>query len=104
MSDIFEKKFCSLTGKKQGLEDLIDFPTDFSLKFMGLTETIILENVLKKIEEISKQNIAKENIKIKQSSKGKYTSYTVKLYLKDSETLKSLYKMLKEDKSIAYLI
>jgi len=104
MSELFEKRFCSMTGKKQSLEDLIDFPTDYSLKFMGLSDTIVLEDIIKEIEKISNQSIKPNAIKIKKSSKGKYTSFTVKFFLKDSETLKSLYKMLKADKSIAYTL
>jgi putative lipoic acid-binding regulatory protein len=104
MSELFEKRFCSITGKKQSLDDLIDFPTDYSIKFMGLSEKIVLEDILKKIKDIVGQEVAKESVKIRQSSKGKYTSYTVKVYLKDADMLKSLYSMLKCDETVAYTL
>ncbi len=104
MSELFEKRFCSITGKKQSLDDLIDFPTDYSIKFMGLSDKIVLENVLKKIEEIISKTIEDDAVKVRQSSKGKYTSYTVKVYLENADILKRLYAMLKEDETIAYTL
>lgn len=104
MNDIFDKRFCSMTGKKQSLEDLIEFPTDYSYKFMGLSEKLDLNSVIEKIEKITTKKINKENIKSKKSSKGKYTSYTLKIHIENPEVLKSIYVILKEEENIAYVI
>ena len=102
MSDLFEKRFCSITGKKQSLEDMLEFPVDHGFKIIGLSDKLIIESVVKKIEKITGKPVNQGLITQNKSSKGKYSSYTVRVFVETAELLKDIYKMLEEDKTIAY--
>lgn len=90
-------------GKKT-LKDFLDFPTEYEFKIMGKTENLVITEIVKKIEDIIKKHINEENIRKKESSAGKYTSYSVKVSLDTYEQLEEIYKTLKAQKEVIYYL
>jgi len=104
---VFQQNYCILTGKKQSLDEMIDFPCDYTFKVMGKSDILIIEDVIKKMEEIIEREINRELISLKESSGGKYNSYTIRVFLKEAEELKKIYeylKTLKDNSTIAYYL
>ncbi|BBB33517.1 conserved hypothetical protein [Thermotomaculum hydrothermale] len=103
----FQQNYCILTGKKQSLDDLIDFPCDYTFKIMGKADILIIEEVVKEMEKIIEREINRSLISLKESSGGKYNSYTVRVFLKEADELKRIYeylKTLKDQSTIAYYL
>lgn len=104
---VFQQNYCILTGKKQSLDEMIDFPCDYTFKVMGKAELLVIEEVVSKMEEIIEREINRDLISMKESSGGKYNSYTIRVFLKEAEELKRIYeylKTLKDNKTIAYYL
>ena len=105
--NVFQKIYCILTGKNQSLDEMIDFPCDYTFKVMGKSDTLVIEDVLKKMEEIIEREINRDLVSLRESSGGKYNSYTIKVFLKEAEELKKIYeylKTLKDNSTIAYYL
>ncbi len=103
----FQKNYCILTGKKQSLDEMIDFPCDYTFKVMGKADVLNIEDVVSKMEEIIKREINRDLISLKESSGGKYNSYTIRVFLKEAEELKRIYeylKSLKDNNTVAYYL
>ncbi len=103
----FQQNYCILTGKKQSLDELIDFPVDYCFKIMGKSDVLIIEDVIKEMENIIDRDINRDLVEKKESSGGKYFSYTVRVFLKEAEELKRIYqylKTLKDNSTIAYYL
>ncbi len=104
---VFQQNYCILTGKKQSLDEMIDFPCDYTFKVMGKADILVIEDVIKKMEEIIEREINRELISLKESSGGKYNSYTIRVFLKEAEELKKIYqylKSLKDNSTVAYYL
>ncbi len=99
-----EKNFCMMTGKKQSIEDLVSFPVDYNFKIMGKTGEFNVELLLEKIEAVTGRPISRELIRTKSSKKGKYTSYSIRVFLQEEAELTSIYAMLKAEDSVIYYL
>ncbi len=99
-----EKRFCMMTGKKQSLEDLLSFPVDYNFKIMGKTRELDIEQVLAQIEKLTGREISRDLIQKRPSREGKYTSYSVRVFLRESTELTAIYAMLKAEKAVVYYL
>lgn len=97
-----DKRFCMMTGKSQRLEDLVEFPTDYAFKIMGRTGEIDIESIMNRMESIVETAISRDAVQTKESSGGKYTSYTVRVYLIEATELTGVYDLLKEEPTVIY--
>ena len=99
-----EKHFCTMTGKKQSIEDLVSFPVDYNFKIMGKTLELNIELLLAQIEALIGRGISRELIREKPSREGKYTSYSVQVFLKKADELTAIYALLKAESSVIYYL
>ncbi|NOY22232.1 MAG: DUF493 domain-containing protein [Acidobacteria bacterium] len=99
-----EKSFCMMTGKKQSIEDLVSFPVDYNFKIMGKTLELDIELLLRRIEAITGRKISRELIRARPSREGKYTSYSVRVFLQEADELTAVYAMLKAENSVVYYV
>ncbi|MEQ1767944.1 MAG: DUF493 domain-containing protein [Methylotenera sp.] len=72
---------------------LIDFPCDFPIKVMGKTQSIFKETVVLLISTII-PTFSPEQIEIRVSSSGKYTSLTCTVHVKSQAQLDDIYRLL----------
>ncbi|PJB79607.1 MAG: hypothetical protein CO090_05005 [Acidobacteria bacterium CG_4_9_14_3_um_filter_49_7] len=99
-----EKKFCMMTGKKQSIEDLVSFPVDYNFKIMGKTQELNIDLLLKQIAEVTGREISRELVRERPSREGKYTSYSVRVFLQGAAELTAIYAMLKAEESVVYYL
>ena len=97
-----DKRFCMMTGKSQRLEDLVEFPADFAFKIMGRTGEIDIEAVMDRMASMVESTIPRDAVQARESSGGKYTSYTVRVYLVEASELTRVYDYLKEEPTVIY--
>lgn len=97
-----DKRFCMMTGKSQRLEDLLDFPVDHAFKIMGRTGEIDIQAIMDEIDAIVENAVARDSIQHKESSGGKYTSYTVRVCLIEATELTGIYEYLKKEPTVIY--
>lgn len=86
-----------------GTETLLEFPCDFGIKAMGLTN----ENFVATVVGLIQPHVAEldpARVQSKQSSNGKYTSVTVPILATSKAQLDTIYQALYADKSIKYLL
>ena len=96
--------FCMMTGKKQKLEDMVAFPTDYRFKVMGKTGVLEIELVVQTMETICGATIDRDAIEVRESSGGTYTSYTVPVWLEEAAHLTAIYDMLSKHDHIKYYL
>ncbi|HPZ08384.1 MAG TPA: DUF493 family protein [Candidatus Eremiobacteraeota bacterium] len=89
--------------KREIMEGLITFPGDYVFKIIGQNDKLDIEKIRKEIEIIVRTDLS-GNIKKKESSKKKYSSYSISVYLEDYEQLKNIYKLLKSQESVIYYL
>ena len=96
--------FCMMTGKKQRLEDLVSFPTDYRFKIMGRKGDLDIEAIIVTMESICEETVDRERVEARESSGGTYTSYTVPVHLTDASRLTAVYDMLSKQPHIKYYL
>ncbi|RLE18621.1 MAG: hypothetical protein DRJ08_05700 [Acidobacteria bacterium] len=99
-----EKNFCMMTGKKQSMEDLVSFPVDYNFKIMGKTTELNIESLLARVEALIEREISRELVRARPSKGGKYTSYSVRVFLRDAEEMTAIYAMLKAENTVVYYL
>lgn len=99
-----EKQFCMLTGKKQSLADLIDFPADYTFKIMGKTRELVIDDVIAQMEEVIGRTIMRNDIRVRPSKGDKYTSYSVHVLLQTAEELTAIYSLLQKETAVIYYL
>lgn len=72
---------------------LIDFPCDFPIKVMGKTQGIFKETVVQLIKSIV-PTFSAEQIELRVSSSGKYTSLTCTVHVVSQAQLDDIYRLL----------
>lgn len=99
-----EGNYCMMTGKKQKLEDLLDFPTDHRFKIMGVSDELDIDAVIEQMEAICGEMVDRDAMEVRESSGGKYTSYTVPIRLNSPVELNGVYTLLKDTEQVKYYL
>lgn len=82
---------------------LIDYPTTYQFKVMGLHDGF-REHVRHLFGRLIGSEVAQDSIEEAQSSKGKYLSLTVTVFLKDEPQRQGIYAALHADEKIIYYL
>lgn len=72
---------------------LIDFPCDFPIKVMGLTEDTFAQTIISLIQTIVPEFNA-AHVEMRASSAGKYISLTCSVYVVSQPQLDDIYRLL----------
>jgi putative lipoic acid-binding regulatory protein len=84
-------------------ESLIEFPCDFEIKAMGPTsddfDAIVVDIIRRHVDDIKEGAVSS-----KQSSGGKFTSVTVKIYVTSKAQLDEIYQDLGAHEQIKYVL
>lgn len=81
---------------------LIDFPTFYTFKAMGLAGAV-RDRVLELVESVLGQ-IDAGSVTVRPSSAGKYESVTVHVYLKTEDERRRIYEAFHAEKSIVWYV
>lgn len=80
----------------------INYPTVYTFKVMGLSEDGFAEFVRHIFHRAMRQEISPDSISLQPSSKGKYLSLSVSVYLLSEEQRQTIYAQLHKEKRILY--
>ena len=93
--------------EKKHLEDkkeLISYPTVYAFKVMGKQEHGFSEYIRQLFRRLMGTDISQDSIAQQPSSRGKYVSLTVSVYLLSEEQRKAIYEALHKDKRVVYYL
>jgi putative lipoic acid-binding regulatory protein len=83
---------------------VIEYPTVYTFKVMGVQEHGFVEYVRTLFKRLMGTEISKDSISEQPSSKGKYVSVSVSVYLLSEEHRRSIYAQLHQEKRVIYYL
>ncbi|MBJ6763853.1 DUF493 domain-containing protein [Myxococcaceae bacterium JPH2] len=83
---------------------LIEYPSVYTFKVMGAQAPDFAEHVRELFRRMMGSEISPDSIHEQPSSKGKYVSLSVSVYLLSEEQRRSIYAQLHQDKRIVYYL
>lgn len=97
-----------MSGDRSGADDekkpLIEYPTDYTFKVMGVQEHGFKEYVRLLFKRLLGTEVSPDSISEQPSSRGKYVSVSVSVYLLSEEQRKHVYMHLHKEKRIVYYL
>lgn len=85
-------------------KELITYPTVYAFKVMGRQEHGFSEYVRQVFRRLMGTDVSPDSITVQPSSRGKYVSVTVSVYLLSEEQRRSIYEHLHKDKRVVYYL
>ena len=92
----------SLTGPDG--KPLIDYPSVYTFKVMGIQEHGFSEYVRALFKRLMGTEVSPDSINVQPSSKNKYISVNVTVYLLSEEHRRTIYAELHKDKRVIYYL
>ncbi len=83
---------------------LISYPTDYTFKVMGRQEAGFAEYVRGLFRRLMGQEIPVESVREQPSSRGKYVSVSVSVYLLSEEQRRAIYEGLHKERRVLYYL
>jgi uncharacterized protein len=83
---------------------LIEYPTDYTFKVMGRQEHGFKEYVRLLFKRLMGTEISPDSISEQPSSKGKYVSVSVSVFLLSEDQRRNIYVQLKKEKRVIYYL
>ena len=91
-------------AEKDEKKPLIEYPTVYTFKVMGLQEHGFGEYVRQLFKRIMGTEISPDSISQQPSSRGKYLSVTVSVYLISEEQRRAIYEQLYKERRVLYYL
>lgn len=85
-------------------KELISYPTVYAFKVMGRQEHGFAEYVRQVFRRLMGTEVSPDSITVQPSSRGKYVSVTVSVYLLSEDQRRSIYAHLHKDKRVLYYL
>lgn len=104
------KKFLVLGGKgasPEGSEEqkpLVEYPSVYTFKVMGKQEHGFVEYVRQLFHRLMGKELAHDAVREQPSSRGRYISLSVSVYLESEEHRRSIYAELHRDERVIYYL
>ncbi len=83
---------------------VIEYPTVYTFKVMGVQDEGFVEYVRTLFKRLMGSEISPDSIREQPSSKGKYVSVSVTVYLLSEEHRRSIYAQLHQEKRVIYYL
>lgn len=83
---------------------LIEYPTVYTFKVMGRQEHGFAEHVRQLFRRLLGHEVSQDSIREQPSSRGKYVSLSVSVYLLSEEQRVSIYTELHRDRRVLYYL
>jgi hypothetical protein len=88
----------------QEKKPLIEYPTVYTFKVMGLQAPDFTAYVRELFRRLMGAEISPDSIREQPSSRGKYVSLSVSVYLLSEEHRRTIYSRLKEEERVVYYL
>lgn len=99
-----EDKKKALDPSTEEKKPVIEYPTVYAFKVMGKQEHGFREYVRQLFKRLMGTDISPDSISEQPSSKGKYISLTVSVYLLSEEQRRTIYEALHKDRRVVYYL
>lgn len=83
---------------------VIEYPTVYTFKVMGVQDDGFVEYVRTLFKRLMGSEISQDSIHEQPSSKGKYVSVSVSVYLLSEEHRRAIYAQLHQEKRVIYYL
>lgn len=83
---------------------LIEYPTVYAFKVMGRQEHGFREYVRQLFKRVMGTEVSPDSISTQPSSRGKYVSVTVSVYLLSEEQRRAIYTQLHKERRVLYYL
>ena len=83
---------------------LISYPTVYTFKVMGRQEEGFAEYVRQLFRRLMAQEISPDSVREQPSSKGKYVSVSVSVYLLSEDQRRGIYEQLHKERRVLYYL
>ncbi|MGA9526389.1 MAG: DUF493 domain-containing protein [Myxococcaceae bacterium] len=83
---------------------LIEYPTVYTFKVMGVQAEGFADHVKQLFRRLTGNQLADESVREQPSSRGKYVSLSVSVYLLSEEQRRSIYVELHRDERVVYYL
>jgi putative lipoic acid-binding regulatory protein len=91
-------------GEAEEKKPLIEYPAIYTFKVMGVQEHGFAEYVRQLFKRLMGTEISPDSIYEQPSSKGKYVSLSISVYLLSEEHRRSIYAQLHQEKRVIYYL
>lgn len=91
-----------MSENPQGIEELMEFPCDYTFKAFGTNDSAFPLGVKKAVETVVPVSL--DAMKSKVSGKGTYVSISVLVRLENYDQVKSIYQALRQVEGLKYLL
>lgn len=91
-------------GEDPDDKPLIEYPTVYSFKVMGRQEHGFREYVRQLFKRLLGTEVSQDSISEQPSSRGKYVSITVSVYLLSEDQRRAVYEQLHKDRRVIYYL
>lgn len=88
----------------QPKKPLIEYPTVYTFKVMGRQEQGFSEYVREMFRRFMGSEVSRDSIREQPSSRGKYVSVSVSVYLLSEEQRRSIYTQLHKERRVLYYL
>ena len=88
----------------QEKKPLIEYPTVYTFKVMGLQENGFKEYVRQLFKRLMGTDVSPDSLSEQPSSRGKYLSVTVSVYLLSEDQRRAIYAALHKEKRVLYYL
>lgn len=92
------------TGTDEAQKPLIEYPTVYTFKVMGRHAPDFAEYVRELFRALMGSEVSPDSIREQPSSKGKYVSVSVSVYLLSEEHRRSIYTRLRQEERVVYYL
>jgi putative lipoic acid-binding regulatory protein len=89
---------------EEAKKPLIEYPTVYAFKVMGLQEHGFGEYVRQLFKRMMGTEVSPDSISLQPSSRGKYVSVTVSVYLLSEEQRRAIYTQLHKERRVLYYL
>lgn len=93
-----------MSDEGEDKKPLIEYPTVYTFKVMGKQEHGFSEYVRQLFKRLLAQEISPDSLREQPSSRGKYVSVSVSVYLLSEEQRRAVYAQLHKERRVLYYL
>lgn len=90
--------------RRRPLQELLDFPCVFTFKAVGEATGAFVDDMLARVGRVLGREVKDEEHFVRQSSRGRYESVTLELFVQDGDEIYEIYEAISDDARIRYLL
>ncbi len=90
--------------RRRPLEELLEFPCTFTFKAVGVARGGFVGDMLARVARVLGRAVKDDEHFVRQSSRGRYESVTLELFVQDGDEIYEIYEAMSDDARVRYLL